>query len=264
MSPAIVERYERATGVCINNTYGPTEATSPTHLVPIGMRAPVDDDTGALAVGVPVSGAESKIVDPKDPSVEMPYGEQGEIATKGPMITRGYWNRPEATAEAIIDGWLRTGDVGKSDEQGWFWVVDRVKDMIKCLGLRGVAARSRGRALPTRQHRRGRRGRSARRLSRRKRPRLRDPAARHGADRGGRSSSTAAASSPPTSGLARWSSSPRFRRSPRGRSSVASSARRPGLRGTDGRQGSPRSRVCRRPPPRRPRSGRCGCLPPRR
>ena len=71
------------------------------------------------------------LVEVRDPSgVALPTGEQGEIWFKGPMVIRGYWNRPDATAEAIVDGWLRTGDVGRIDAEGFVYVEDRAKDLV--------------------------------------------------------------------------------------------------------------------------------------
>ena len=60
----------------------------------------------------------------------MPVGETGELLVKGPQVMKGYWNRPDATAETITDGWLHTGDIAKMDEDGYFYIVDRKKDMI--------------------------------------------------------------------------------------------------------------------------------------
>jgi long-chain acyl-CoA synthetase len=133
--PSVVDRWERATGVYIHNAYGLTETTSPSHLVPAGSRAPIDPESGALSVGVPAPGTDSRIVAVEDGS-ELPVGEIGEILTRGPQVTPGYWNRPEETAQALEDGWLHTGDVGKRDGQGWFYLVDRVKDMINVSGYK--------------------------------------------------------------------------------------------------------------------------------
>ncbi len=71
-----------------------------------------------------------------DDGSELGAGEVGEIVTRGPGVTPGYWERPEETAAAIVDGWLHTGDVGKRDEDGWFYLVDRIKDMINVSGYK--------------------------------------------------------------------------------------------------------------------------------
>jgi long-chain acyl-CoA synthetase len=131
---SIVERWEKATGAYMHNTYGLTETAAPTHLVPFGERAPVDPGTGALSVGRSIADTESRILgaDGRD----APTGVEGEILTRGPAVTHGYWNRPKETAAAIADGWLRTGDVGKRDADGWFYLVDRIKDMIVVSGYK--------------------------------------------------------------------------------------------------------------------------------
>jgi long-chain acyl-CoA synthetase len=133
--PAVVERWERATGVYLHNTYGLTETTAPSHLVPFGSRAPVDADSGALSVGVPIPDTDSKLVSLDDGS-DLDAGEVGEIVTRGPAVSPGYWNRPEESAAAIEGGWLHTGDVGKRDAAGWFYLVDRIKDMINVSGYK--------------------------------------------------------------------------------------------------------------------------------
>jgi long-chain acyl-CoA synthetase len=133
--PAVVERWEQATGAYIHNSYGLTETTAPSHLTPAGARAPVDEESGALSVGVPIPNTRSKIVSVDD-GRELGPGEIGEILTTGPMVTPGYWNRPQETATALDDGWLHTGDVGKRDADGWFFIVDRIKDMINVSGYK--------------------------------------------------------------------------------------------------------------------------------
>ncbi len=133
---AIVESFEKNVGPYIHNGYGLTETNSPSHMVPLGSRAPIDPETGALSVGIPVCNSISKIMDLKTGEQELPPGEIGEIVVKGPMVVPGYWNKPEETAHAIRDGWLYTGDVGKMDEEGWFYVVDRKKDLINVSGFK--------------------------------------------------------------------------------------------------------------------------------
>ena len=148
--PAVVERWEDRTGNYVHNTYGLTESAAPSHLVARGERAPVDPESGALSIGRPIADTESKIVlveegeDNDAPSVgdggaeevEAAPGELGEIVTRGPAVTPGYWGRPEETAHAIRDGWLHTGDVGRRDADGWFYIVDRIKDMIVVSGYK--------------------------------------------------------------------------------------------------------------------------------
>ena len=133
--PAVVERWEQATGVYLRNAYGLTETTAPSHLVPADRRAPIDPDSGALSIGMPAPGAESRIVSVEDGS-GLPAGEIGEIVIRGPAVTPGYWKRPDATAAALENGWLHTGDVGKRDDEGWFYLVDRIKDMINVSGYK--------------------------------------------------------------------------------------------------------------------------------
>ena len=134
IAPSIVERFEREVGPYIHNVYGLTETTSPSHAVPFGRRAPVDEASGALSVGVPVFNTVVRIID--DAGNELPPGETGEIATSGPMVVPGYWNRPDATERTLPGGELRTGDVGFMDSDGWFYLVDRKKDMIVASGYK--------------------------------------------------------------------------------------------------------------------------------
>jgi long-chain acyl-CoA synthetase len=136
IAPSTAEAFERAFGVRIHNVYGLTESNSPTHAVPLGVRAPVDPQSGALSVGVPVPGCDARIVDLDNPSREARAGEAGELAVRGPMIFAGYWNRPEASAQAFLDGYFLTGDVVIMDERGFFYVVDRKKDMIIASGYK--------------------------------------------------------------------------------------------------------------------------------
>jgi long-chain acyl-CoA synthetase len=132
---AVVERWERLTGAYMHNTYGLTETAAPSHMVPRGQRAPVDAESGALSIGMPIADTNSRVIRVED-GAEAEPGEQGEILTRGPAVTPGYWQRPRESAEAIVDGWLHTGDVGKRDDAGWFYLVDRIKDMINVSGYK--------------------------------------------------------------------------------------------------------------------------------
>ncbi len=135
VSPTIVETFQKVTGTYIHNVYGLTETTSPSHAVPMGGLAPVDPDSGALSVGVPIPNTICRVVDVAT-GEDTPPGEVGELITKGPEIVAGYWEKPEETAYAIRDGYLYTGDVAKMDEEGWFYLVDRKKDIIIASGYK--------------------------------------------------------------------------------------------------------------------------------
>jgi long-chain acyl-CoA synthetase len=133
---SVVEQFEEKTGIYIHNIYGLTETNSPTHAVPLGKRAPVDADSGALAIGVPIPNCDAIVIDLEDASKEVEIGKIGELAVKGPMLTRGYWNKPEETKRAFQSGYFLTGDVVRQDKGGWFYVVDRKKDMINTSGFK--------------------------------------------------------------------------------------------------------------------------------
>ena len=96
----------------------------------------MDAESGALSVGVPIPNSIIKIMDLEEGTHELAPGEVGEIVALGPMIVPGYWQKPEETEHAIRDGWMYTGDVGKMDKNGWFYVVDRKKDMIVASGYK--------------------------------------------------------------------------------------------------------------------------------
>ncbi len=135
VQPAVVERWERATGVYIHNVWGMTETTSPGTWTPLGERAPVDPETGALSVGRPIPGSEVRIVDPETGQPRL-TGEVGEIVARGPHVFKGYWNKPEETAQTLREGWLYTGDLGKMDAQGWVYWIERRKDIINVSGFK--------------------------------------------------------------------------------------------------------------------------------
>jgi long-chain acyl-CoA synthetase len=132
--PSTVKAFQAQFGQYIHNIYGLTETTSPSHGVPAGAIAPIDDASGALSVGVPVYNTVVRIVG--DDGQDLPPGEIGEIVTSGPMVVPGYWNKPEETAHALPGGALHTGDVGYMDEAGWFYLVDRKKDQINAGGYK--------------------------------------------------------------------------------------------------------------------------------
>jgi long-chain acyl-CoA synthetase len=132
--PSTVKGFQAQFGQYIHNVYGLTETTSPSHAVPSGASAPVDDTTGALSVGVPVYSTVVRVVG--DDGQDLPPGEVGEIVTSGPMVVPGYWNKPGETEHALPGGALHTGDVGYMDPAGWFYLVDRKKDQINAGGYK--------------------------------------------------------------------------------------------------------------------------------
>jgi long-chain acyl-CoA synthetase len=132
--PSTVKAFQSAFDHYIHNIYGLTETTSPSHAVPVGAEAPVDEASGALSVGVPIYNTTVTIIG--DDGAELPPGEIGELVTSGPQVVAGYWNKPEETAKALPGGSLHTGDVGYMDEQGWFYIVDRKKDQINAGGYK--------------------------------------------------------------------------------------------------------------------------------
>jgi long-chain acyl-CoA synthetase len=132
--PSTVEEFRKHFGHYIHNIYGLTETTSPSHGVPFGREAPVDEASGALSVGVPIFNTIVRIAG--DDGNDLPAGEVGELVTQGPQVVAGYWQKPEETENALGGGRLRTGDVGYMDDQGWFYIVDRKKDQINVSGYK--------------------------------------------------------------------------------------------------------------------------------
>ncbi|MGW4298230.1 class I adenylate-forming enzyme family protein [Streptomyces sp. NPDC004646] len=132
--PATVERFEKRFGAYIHNGYGMTETTSAVIAVPAGLRAPVHLPSGTLSIGMPLPGLTARVVDPEGQPV--PHGEQGELELSGPQVVPGYWGKPEVTELTMPEGRLRTGDVAVIDEQGWVYLVDRLKDQINVSGYK--------------------------------------------------------------------------------------------------------------------------------
>jgi long-chain acyl-CoA synthetase len=127
---AVAERFAEITGGAILvEGYGLTEASPVTHANPLrGERR-------AGSIGLPVADTDCKVVDLVDPDHDLAGGERGELCVRGPQVMLGYWNRPEETALAIRNGWLHTGDVAVMDEDGYFRIVDRLKEMINVSGF---------------------------------------------------------------------------------------------------------------------------------
>ncbi len=121
----IIHTFEGATGAIIVEGFGLTETTPVTHINPFG-----DGVRKVGSIGVPIPDTECKIVDLEEGTTEVPVGESGELIIKGPQVMKGYLGMPEETANTIRDGWCYTGDIATMDEDGYFYIVDRKKDMI--------------------------------------------------------------------------------------------------------------------------------------
>lgn len=129
--PAEIKRkFESVTGTVVAEGYGLTESSGVVSANPsVGLNK-----TGTI--GQPLPGTIVKLVDKEDPTQPPPEGEAGEIVIAGPQVMKGYWNRPEADKEIFVGAFLRTGDVGLIDEDGYIRVVDRMKDMITVAGFK--------------------------------------------------------------------------------------------------------------------------------
>jgi long-chain acyl-CoA synthetase len=121
MSVDVMRSFEQAFSCVVLEGYGLTE-TSPV----IAFNPPASRKIGSI--GTPIAGVEVRLVD--DHGKDVPDGEVGEIAVRGPNVMKGYWGKPEETAKAIPDGWFRTGDLARQDVDGYLFIVDRKKDMI--------------------------------------------------------------------------------------------------------------------------------------
>lgn len=124
MALETINALKEATGADVVEAYGMTESTTMITLTPWRGRLKPG------SVGVPLPDTDLKIVDLDSGTREMAIGEEGEVIFKGPQMCRGYYNKPEETTNAIRDGWFYTGDIGKMDEDGYVYIVDRKKDMI--------------------------------------------------------------------------------------------------------------------------------------
>ncbi|MEW8979398.1 MAG: long-chain fatty acid--CoA ligase [Symbiobacterium sp.] len=123
MPVELLQKFEQVTGATIMEGYGLTETSPVTHANPrTGKRIPG-------SVGLPYPGTDVRIVD-LETGEDLPPGGEGEVVIRGPQVMKGYWNKPEETAATLRDGWLYTGDIGRMDEDGYLYIVDRKKDMI--------------------------------------------------------------------------------------------------------------------------------------
>jgi long-chain acyl-CoA synthetase len=127
MPVEIAQKWQQQYGTVINEGYGLTE-TSPCACYNHNSQYKLG------SIGTPIDGVEMKIVDAQ--GKELPPGELGEIAIKGPNVMLGYWNRPKETAEVLQNGWFHSGDIGSIDKDGYFYIIDRLKDMINVSGFK--------------------------------------------------------------------------------------------------------------------------------
>jgi long-chain acyl-CoA synthetase len=123
-----LKKFEELTGGKISEGYGLTEASPVTHANPFSGQRKIG------SIGLPRPDTDAKIVDLETGEKDLPPGEEGELCIRGPQVMKGYWNRPEESAKSLREGWLYTGDIAKMDEEGYFYIVDRKKDMIICGG----------------------------------------------------------------------------------------------------------------------------------
>jgi long-chain acyl-CoA synthetase len=124
----VQDRFEELTGGKLVEGYGLSEASPVTHCTPINGRRKKG------SIGLPFPDTDAKIMDQETGQRELSVGERGELVIRGPQVMKGYWNKEEETKGVLRDGWLYTGDMAQIDEDGYFYIVDRKKDMIKTRG----------------------------------------------------------------------------------------------------------------------------------
>src|SRR6266568_1691776 len=129
--PPLARRFEQLTHIPVMTSYGLTEASPGTHSNPVYDPRLMKVET----IGLPIHDTQQKIVDIETGQIELGVSEDGELIVCGPQVMQGYWKAPEATAEALRDGWLYTGDIGWRDEEGYVTITDRKKELIKYKSL---------------------------------------------------------------------------------------------------------------------------------
>ncbi len=120
----LVVPFEAATGGYLVEGYGLSECS------PVLMANPVADNRVPGTVGLPIPGTECRVVDPDEPTKDVPWGERGELIVRGPQVFQGYYGKPEETEAVFVDGWFRTGDIVQIDDAGFVRIVDRIKELI--------------------------------------------------------------------------------------------------------------------------------------
>jgi len=126
--PHVQERFMQITGCLLVEGYGLTEASPITHCTPVDRGM---DMVKVGSAGVPLPGTEARVVDLETGCNRVAVGERGELSVRGLQVMQGYWRRPDETARVLCGGWLLTGDVAYMDSEGYFYIVDRKKDLIK-------------------------------------------------------------------------------------------------------------------------------------
>jgi long-chain acyl-CoA synthetase len=130
LATEINRKWEQVVGFKVGQGFGLTETSPVTHHQPKWLPETIPE-----SIGVPIIDTDAKIVNP-DTLEELPAGEIGELLLKGPQVMRGYWKNPEATAATFAGDWLKTGDLARMDERGYFYIEGRTKDMIKYKGYK--------------------------------------------------------------------------------------------------------------------------------
>jgi long-chain acyl-CoA synthetase len=131
LPPNIQKEFMKKTGALLIEGYGLSEASPVTHCNPVDKTL---KKVKIGSIGLPLYSTKAKIVDIEKGEREVPVGEVGELIIKGPQIMKGYWNKPEETKIVLKNGWLYTGDIAKIDKDGYFYIIDRKKDLIKYKG----------------------------------------------------------------------------------------------------------------------------------
>lgn len=131
LPPEVQKKFMEVTGGVLVEGYGLTESSPVTHCNPLDKSMKT---VKVGSIGLPWPDTDAKIVDIETGEKELGVGEIGELVVKGPQVMKGYWNIPEETAAVLRNGWLYTGDIGKMDEDGYFYITDRKKDLIKYKG----------------------------------------------------------------------------------------------------------------------------------
>jgi len=131
LPPEVQKKFMEVTGGVLVEGYGLTESSPVTHCNPLDKSMKT---VKIGSIGIPWPDTDAKIMDLETGEKELVLGEIGELVVKGPQVMKGYWKMPEETAEVLRDGWLYTGDIGKMDEDGYFYITDRKKDLIKYKG----------------------------------------------------------------------------------------------------------------------------------